>query len=94
MTWTKEQRPTFEKINVALIGIGLLIITLGFLLMMGSANEGEAFNFDIFSFRRVTIAPMVALFGFLFIFFAILRTSKKERETSEKDSLEEVKTIK
>ncbi|MDR1699310.1 MAG: DUF3098 domain-containing protein [Prevotellaceae bacterium] len=80
MTWTNDQRPVFAKSNVILLGIGLLLIITGFLLMLGSANTAESFNESIFSFRRVTIAPMTALFGFLFIIFAILRTSKKEKK--------------
>ncbi len=76
MTWTNDQKPAFGKTNVALLGIGLLIIALGFLLMIGSANTAESFNESIFSFRRVTLAPMTALAGFLFIIAAIFYKPK------------------
>ncbi len=79
MTWTNDQRPAFTKSNVMLLGIGLLLIIAGFVLMLGSANTAESFNESIFSFRRVTIAPMTVLSGFLFIIFAILYTPKKEK---------------
>jgi hypothetical protein len=37
------------------------------------------FNPDIFSFRRITLAPMISLFGFLFIIVAILYQPKKKQ---------------
>jgi hypothetical protein len=60
-----------------LIGIGVVIIILGFILMMG-APSGETYNPDIFSFRRIVLAPGVALFGFLFVIFGILKKDKGE----------------
>jgi len=59
------------KTNLLLIAIGFVIIVLGFILMSGSSTIVE-FNPEIYSFRRITVAPMVSLFGFLFIIFAIL----------------------
>jgi len=64
-------RFTLGKINLILIAVGFLIVVLGFILMSGSTT-GIEFNPDVFSFRRITIAPMVSLFGFVFIIFAIL----------------------
>jgi Protein of unknown function (DUF3098) len=63
------------KTNILLIGVGFIIIVLGFLLMTGPAS-GAVFNPDILSIRRITIGPMVALFGFLSIIFAILYKPK------------------
>jgi hypothetical protein len=80
MTFTQDQKPAFPKKNALMLAAGLLIIIFGFLLMLGSANTGETFNYDIFSFRRITLAPMVVLFGFVFIIFAILKTPKTEKE--------------
>jgi len=64
-------RFTLGKINLVLIAVGFLIVVLGFILMSGSTTVTE-FNPDIFSYRRITVAPMVSLFGFVFIVFAIL----------------------
>jgi hypothetical protein len=64
-------RFTIGKINLILIAVGFAIIVLGFILMSGSTT-GVEYNPDIFSVRRITIAPMVSLSGFLFIIFAIL----------------------
>lgn len=67
----EDKKFTLGKINLILIAIGFVIIVTGFILMSGSSTE-TTFNPDIFSFRRITVAPMVSFFGFLFIIFAIL----------------------
>jgi len=66
---------TLGKINMILIAIGFVIIILGFILMTGSSTIKE-FNPDIFSFRRITVGPMISLFGFVSIIFAILYKPK------------------
>lgn len=72
-----NSRLTLGKINLILIAIGFLIVVLGFFLMSGSSTDVE-FNPDIFSYRRITLAPMVSLFGFVFIVFAILYKPKSK----------------
>ena len=69
----------FTKTNYILLIIGFLIIVAGFILMSGDATTEEAFNPDIFSDRRIKIAPMVCLFGFLFEIVAILWPSKSTK---------------
>lgn len=65
--------------NYKMILIGCGIILVGFLLMMGGGSEDPAkFNYDIFSFRRITLAPIVVLAGFGFVFWAIMRKPKKK----------------
>jgi len=68
-------RFTLGKINLILIAVGFAIIVLGFVLMTGSTT-GTEFNPDIFSTRRIQIAPVVSFFGFIFIIFAILYKPK------------------
>lgn len=66
------------KENYILLVIGFLIIVIGFLLMIGGKAENpNEFNPEIFSFRRITLAPVVVLFGFVFEIWAIM---KKPRE--------------
>ena len=57
--------------NLVLMAISFVIIIVGFVLMLGP-NSDQAFNPDIFSFRRITVGPMVSLFGFVFMIFAIM----------------------
>lgn len=66
----------FTKINYILLAIGFVIILAGFILMSGDGTTEEAFNPDIFSDRRIKVAPMVCLFGFLFEVVAILWPAK------------------
>ena len=68
----------FGKQNYVLIGISVLIIIIGFILMTGSSVlEGELFNYDIFSTRRIVVAPIVCLIGFVLMVYAILKNTKK-----------------
>ena len=62
-----------------MILIGFGIVVLGFILMMGGGSSSpDEFNYDIFSFRRITLAPIVVLVGFGFIFWAIMRKPKAD----------------
>lgn len=60
--------------NYALIALGAVVIIIGFVLMAGgTAATAEQFNEDIFSFRRITLAPIVVVAGFAFEVYAILK---------------------
>jgi len=61
-----------ENYRMMLIGIGVLII--GYALMVGGGSDDpEVFSEDIFSFRRITLAPIVVLAGYGAIFYAIFK---------------------
>ncbi len=68
----------FEKINYKLLLIGLGVILTGFLLMTGGGTENpNEFNGEeLFSARRITLAPMVVLGGYIFIIYAIMKKPK------------------
>ena len=66
------------KLNMILIAISVVIIVIGFALMVGEPSGMSEFNPDIFSFRRITLAPMVALFGFVGMILAIIYNPKKK----------------
>jgi membrane-bound ClpP family serine protease len=67
------------KENYILLAIGFVIIIIGFLLMMGGRSEDpNVFNEEIFSFRRITLAPLVVLFGFLFEIYAIMKKPRQK----------------
>jgi hypothetical protein len=69
-------KQTLPKLNLILIAVSFAIIVLGFALMVGEPS-GEVYNPDIFSFRRITVGPMISLFGFVSMLFAILFRAKK-----------------
>ena len=68
---------TLSKLNLILIAVSFVIIVIGFCLMVGAPSGEEAYNPDIFSVRRITVGPMIALFGFVSMVFAILFRAKK-----------------
>ena len=70
-------KQSLPKLNIILIAISFLIIIAGFALMAG-APSGEVYNPDIFSFRRITLGPMIALFGFVSMVVSILWKGKKK----------------
>lgn len=75
------QKQTFAlgKENYKLLLIGFGIIVVGFILMVGGKSEDPSvFNPEIFSFRRITLAPLIVLFGFLFEIYAIMKRPKQE----------------
>jgi hypothetical protein len=66
------------KENYIYLAIGFIIIIIGFLLMIGGkSNDPSVFNEkEIFSFRRITLAPLLVLFGFIFEIWAIMKKPK------------------
>jgi uncharacterized membrane protein len=66
------------KFNAVLIAISLVIIIIGFALMTGAPSGATEYNPDIFSFRRITVGPMVSLFGFLVMVVGILFKPRKK----------------
>lgn len=69
----------FGKMNYIICIVSVLIIILGFILMTGPATTIEGgFEPDIFSTRRIVIAPMMCFGGFLLMIVGILYPRKKE----------------
>ncbi len=68
----------FGKENYILLLVGLFFIILGFLLMIGGGSDDpKVFNPDIFSPRRLTLAPILILAGYVIEIFAIMRKPKE-----------------
>lgn len=73
-----EGRFALARENYKLLLIGFGIIVLGFILMAGGGSKDpNVFSHEIFSFRRITLAPIVVLFGFAFEIYAIMKRPKK-----------------
>ena len=63
----------FKKKNFILLITGFLFIATGLILMSGGASEDpEVFNYEIFNFRRLTLAPILITIGFIIEIFAIM----------------------
>lgn len=72
----------FDKTNFILLLTGMVLVILGFILMGGSGTTETEFNPDIFSVRRIKVAPVVCFIGFVSMIYAIMR---KPKETKEED---------
>ncbi len=75
----------FDKINFILLAAGMIVVIIGFILMSGSGSTATEYNPDIFSARRIVVAPIVCLIGFCSIVYAIIHKPKSnDSETEEK----------
>lgn len=64
-----------ENYKLLLVGLGLLL--LGYLFMIGGASDSpNEFSYEIFSFRRLTLAPILVIAGFVVEVFAIMKKSE------------------
>ena len=74
----KEKRKmVFGKKNYQLMLLGLIFITLGFFLMSGGGSEDpNIFNDEIYNFRRIRVAPILVVFGFMIEVYAIMKNPK------------------
>jgi len=79
------QKPTkefiFQKKNYLFLFIGIIFIALGFILMSGGGSDDpEVFNPDIYSFRRIRLAPTLVLIGLGIQVYAILLNPNKKKD--------------
>ena len=63
----------------------MAVVIIGFLLMSGAGSTETQFNPEIFSTRRIKVAPIVSFIGFIFMIYAVIRRPRKE-ESSLKES--------
>ena len=79
---TPEQQPENPRMpltrrNYLLLAVGFAVILLGFVLMAGGGSESpDEFNYDMFSWRRITLAPILVIGGFAFEIYALMKRYK------------------
>ena len=78
-----NEKFALDKTNFILIALGVVIIIAGLLLMTGPSSTETHFEPDIFSTRRVVVAPLVCFVGFVFMIFAIMFKSKNQKDNNE-----------
>ena len=71
-----KQKFAFDKTNFILLAIGMAVVIIGFILMTGPSSTETVFEPDIFSVRRLKVAPVVCFLGFIFMIYAVLRKPK------------------
>ena len=76
----------FGRMNYILMAIGMAVVIIGFLLMSGSGSTDTNYNPDIFSARRIKVAPVVCLLGFVSMIYAVVRRPKSDvQEITDQD---------
>ena len=74
---TQKQEFLFDGINYKILLIGIGVITLGFILMSGGGTtDPNVFSEDVFSFRRIRLAPTTVLIGFGITIYSIFKKTK------------------
>lgn len=74
----------FRKDNYFWLLVGAVVVIIGYMLMAGGGSaDPYAFSEDIFSFRRITLAPLVVLAGYICILVGVL---KKPKETQSAEN--------
>lgn len=64
------------RINFIMLAVGMLVVLIGFILMSGGGSTEQAFNPEVYSARRIKVAPVVCFIGFISMIFAILYKPK------------------
>ena len=74
----------FDKTNFILLAAGMVVVIIGFVLMTGPSSTPTHFEPDIFSVRRIKVAPLICLLGFVSIIYAVVRKpGKRVKKTTE-----------
>ncbi|OUO55501.1 hypothetical protein B5F77_01200 [Parabacteroides sp. An277] len=72
----------FGKENFILVSASIVLIIIGFMLMSGGGSGDNTFNPEIFDTRRIVVAPVVVMLGFIGVAIGIVKNSK-EKQTEE-----------
>ncbi|MCQ2152926.1 MAG: DUF3098 domain-containing protein [Bacteroidales bacterium] len=75
----EEKKFAITPKGLRLMVVGLVVMVAGYILMCGPAVKDPAvFNYDMFDFRRIVVAPVVIVCGVIVEIVAIMRTGKKK----------------
>ena len=72
----EPQKKTISMLVANLLAIGMVVIILGLILMSGSGSSETTFDADIFSARRIKVAPVICFAGFIFMMYGIMHKPK------------------
>ena len=73
----ENPRMPLPRRNYVLRAIGFAVVLLGFVLMAGGGSDSpDEFNYAMFSWRRITLAPILVIGGFVIEIYAIMRRYK------------------
>ena len=73
----------FDRTKYTLLIVGLVVTALGFILMIGGGSDDpNQFSYDLFNFRRMTLAPFLVLLGYGIQIYSILKRKKQSGDQS------------
>ncbi|MBP3763658.1 MAG: DUF3098 domain-containing protein [Bacteroidales bacterium] len=76
----QPQKSAFGTINYILMGIGLLLLAVGYILLSGGGSDDPTqFNPEMFNARRLYVAPALIVIGFIVEIVAIMYKDKKKQ---------------
>lgn len=78
-----KEKFAFDKTNFILLAVAMAVVIIGFILMTGPVSTPTHFEPDIFSVRRIKVAPVVCLMGFLLMIYAVLRKPRDKQMNNE-----------
>ena len=74
----QDPRLPLSNKNYVILAVGVAVIILGFILMAGGGSDSpEEFNYAMFSFRRITLAPILVVGGFVIEIIGIMKRFDK-----------------
>lgn len=76
MQMDKKSQPEFlfDRSKYVLLIVGLLVSAIGYILMAGGGSQSpEEFSYELFNFRRLTLAPFLVLAGYGILIYTILK---------------------
>lgn len=80
-----NKKISFTKQNYLIMAVGVLVVILGFALMSGGGSDNpEKFNYEIFSFRRITLAPIMVILGYVVVIVGIMKKNKSVKIDADK----------
>ncbi len=74
-------RMALSRENYVILAVGFAVILLGFVLMSGGASKSpDEFDYAMFSWRRITLAPILVLLGFAIEAYGIMKRPRAPKE--------------
>ena len=82
----QKTKITLGKENYKFIILGCIVVALGFILMSGGGtdNPNEFNEEELFSFRRITLAPFFVILGYVIVLYGVMKRPKPSQEAVEK----------
>ena len=81
----EKREVLFDKRKYYILIAGILVTALGFILMIGGGTDDpNEFSYDLFSHRRITLAPILVLAGYGVMIYSILTKKAPKKESDKK----------